>query len=259
MAFPKYKRNFLAAPKIKVPERYAETLLFDKGETIKLKMTFTGRPVPQVTWTKDDDSTPLTSGDKYTIDSTNDTATFIVKNAEKSDRGKYILTISNEIGQDTASVEVNITDRPDPPTKPTISDVNLDSVKVRWSPPVHDGGSAVRVYHIEKCQEGTEQWEKTETSKQPNVSLYHLDPNAAYKFRVRAENVFGISEPSEPSDLVQINEVKREVSIPPKEKTRSPSPEIVEKEKKRKEPSPPKPLEEKMEETTVEVTLPKKS
>lgn len=240
-----------------MPERYAETLLFDKGETIKLKMTFAGRPVPEVVWTKDDEPAPLASGDKYTVETTSDTATFIVKTAEKTDRGKYTLTISNEIGQDSASVEVNITDRPDPPSKPTISDVNLDSVRVRWSPPVHDGGSAVRVYHIEMSKEGTDQWEKAETSKQPIITLYHLDPNAAYRFRVKAENVFGLSDPSEPSDLVEIREVKREVSVPPKEKTRSPSPEIVEEEpKKRKEKTPPtKPLEEKMEETTVEVRM----
>ncbi len=82
-------------PKIKFPDRYKEAQIFDKGETIKIKMNFTGRPVPQADWSKDGQS--IEGVDRYLIEHTESSSSFEIDRAEKLDRGKYTLRCVQEI------------------------------------------------------------------------------------------------------------------------------------------------------------------
>lgn len=117
-------------PKIKVPERYYEALLFDQGETIRLKMPYVGNPEPQAQWLRD--GKVLETNDKYEVKIEKGDATLIIKNAQDPDKGKYNLKLTSALGTDVATVKINFTDKPDPPGKPTIYDVNLDSVRIRY-------------------------------------------------------------------------------------------------------------------------------
>lgn len=53
-------------------------------------------------------------------------------------------------------------------------------------------------------QLGWDMWLKAATSKQPQIRLGDLIPGSTYVFRVKAENPFGVSEPSAQSDLVRL-------------------------------------------------------
>lgn len=54
-------------------------------------------------------------------------------------------------------------------------------------------------------QESADEWSKAETTKQPFTTLFNLVPGETYRFRVRANNIFGSSEPSEESESVILN------------------------------------------------------
>ena len=43
-----------------------------------------------------------------------------------------------------------ITDKPGPPGLPEITDFDENMVKLRWDPPIRDGGAAITGYVIEK-------------------------------------------------------------------------------------------------------------
>ena len=53
-------------------------------------------------------------------------------------------------------------------------------------------------YMVEKCEEGSQHWEKV-----PGVvsgtahTVRDLEPGKKYKFRVKAENMYGLGEPVE--------------------------------------------------------------
>lgn len=51
-------------------------------------------------------------------------------------------------------------------------------------------------------QENKKTWTKAEVTKQPFTTLFNLVPGETYRFRVRADNVFGTSEPSDVSEIV---------------------------------------------------------
>jgi hypothetical protein len=53
-------------------------------------------------------------------------------------------------------------------------------------------------YVVEKCPEGSDVWEKCPGNFiQPKATIKHLEEGKAYKFRVKAENIHGESEPLE--------------------------------------------------------------
>lgn len=92
-------------------------------------MSFVGKPEPQAQWLRD--GKVIETNEKYEVKTENMESSLVIKEAQEKDIGKYSLKVFSALGQDVANVKINMTDRPDPPGKPTIYDVNLDSVRIR--------------------------------------------------------------------------------------------------------------------------------
>lgn len=58
-------------------------------------------------------------------------------------------------------------------------------------------------------QVGWDVWLKATTSRQTKATLSELIEGSEYKFRVKAENPYGMSEPSQESDVIFIPDLKR--------------------------------------------------
>lgn len=56
-------------------------------------------------------------------------------------------------------------------------------------------------------------WLKATTSRSTTATLTELIEGSEYKFRVKAENPYGVSDPSEESDVVFIPDLKRRYFI----------------------------------------------
>lgn len=98
-------------------------------------------------------------------------------------------------------------DPPWPPGKPTVKDVAKTSCFLMWTKPEHDGGAKIDGYVIEMLKSGTVDWIRVAE----NISILEhflkgLMEKQEYSFRVRAVNVAGESDPSEPSDPVLCKE-----------------------------------------------------
>lgn len=52
-------------------------------------------------------------------------------------------------------------------------------------------------------------WLKAATCRQPTTTLGELIEGSEYRFRVKAENPYGLSDPSDESDVVFIPDPKR--------------------------------------------------
>lgn len=93
-----------------------------------------------------------------------------------------------------------VVDCPSPPKNLKVSDVTPDSCVLDWEQPEDDGGSRITNYILEKCRVGTlsdDIWEKISSFvRGTNYFVSGLTENERYKFRVRAENQYGISEPN---------------------------------------------------------------
>lgn len=98
-------------------------------------------------------------------------------------------------------------DKPDPPAgTPCASDIRSSSLTLSWYGSSYDGGSAVQSYTVEIWNSVESKWTDLTTCRSTSFNVQDLQPDREYKFRVRAANVYGISEPSQESELVKVGE-----------------------------------------------------
>lgn len=105
---------------------------------------------------------------------------------------------SEPLESDTSIVAKNPYDISAPPGLPEIVDYDEHMVKLKWEPPVRDGGAPVTGYIIEAMDKFSGQFVKVaEVGPQCNGTVNKLEEGNQYKFRVRAVNKAGTSDPSE--------------------------------------------------------------
>lgn len=98
-------------------------------------------------------------------------------------------------------------DPPWAPGKPVIRDIGKTFASLQWTRPEHDGGAKIEGYIIEFLKSGTETWVRAaEDIPTTEHVLKGLMEKQEYSFRIKAVNVAGESEPSEPSDPIVCKE-----------------------------------------------------
>ncbi|KAJ3660837.1 hypothetical protein Zmor_005268 [Zophobas morio] len=211
-ASTKARLSLEAPPSIRLPRQYEDGLLFEIGEVLRLKVSVAGRPTPLVFWSHDGET--IQNNDRYEIEYVDKCSILKVGEASRTDRGEYQIKAVNKIGEDITSFLVTITDKPSPPGKARVVMTLGRSVTLSWSIPDDDGGCKIGNYIIEYYRLGWNVWLKAATSRQLTTILGDLIEGSEYKFRVKAESPYGVSEPSEESDIVFIPDPKRGITSP---------------------------------------------
>ncbi|VDN28526.1 unnamed protein product [Gongylonema pulchrum] len=160
------------------------------GEPLDINIPFTASPKPEVKWVKD--------GQSLSNVETDDSRTrLFIPESKRSDSGKCTITASNPYGDAQATIKISVLDRPGPPQGPLLyPETSRHSVTLKWNPPEDDGGSAITGYRIEYQELGASSWERViEAVGGTTYTVRALDHGKEYRFRVRAENMIGLSEP----------------------------------------------------------------
>uniref|UniRef100_A0A8C1VA30 Myosin, light chain kinase 5 n=1 Tax=Cyprinus carpio TaxID=7962 RepID=A0A8C1VA30_CYPCA len=140
----------------------------------------------------------VVEGLRVCVTNTSSSSTLVLSDVLPVDAGRYSLFVQNRGG--TAHQTIN---RPDPPAScPFVSQLTRSSLVLSWSGPCFDGGSAITAYVVEfQRLDQTEPGDWTEITNQCQNTSYRvrsgLDPQGQYRFRVRACNAVGASDPSE--------------------------------------------------------------
>lgn len=142
--------------------------------------------------------------------------------AKRSDTGKYKVQLKNDSGADECDIDVIVLDKPGKPEGPLeATETTTDSVSLQWKPPKDDGGGDITGktsesafskmkyrclgYIVEKCPENSDLWERVPgIFNQPKGTVKDLETNKKYKFRVKAENIYGISDPLETTAAITV-------------------------------------------------------
>ena len=93
--------------------------------------------------------------------------------------------------------------KPDAPSKPTVSDIKTNQMRVLWAPPDFDGGTPIVSYLVEFKASSSSKWNQVKRGNYANASIVVADlcEKTQYQFRVSAENQIGLGSYSTPSDL----------------------------------------------------------
>ena len=103
-------------------------------------------------------------------------------------------------------------DRPDPPQgKPQVSEVTEDSARIEWQAPTHDGGAMIMSFTVEKRENSQETWMRCGITHLNRLVARDLKPGKEYRFRVLAENIYGVSDPSEDTDPIVTQQTKLDI------------------------------------------------
>ncbi|XP_071750036.1 twitchin isoform X1 [Lepeophtheirus salmonis] len=125
-----------------------------------------------------------------------------VINPKREKSGSYKIIIRNAQGFDERLINVNIMDKPDPPKTIEVTDISKNSCVVKLSPPDDDGGTEIKHYIIEAIDvsSSSNQWSQVAQAdgKGPkSIKVNNLINKHRYRFRARAANRIGLSDPHE--------------------------------------------------------------
>ncbi|XP_053305739.1 myosin-binding protein C, cardiac-type [Spea bombifrons] len=185
-------REIMQRPKIWLPRYLRQKLLKRVGETVNIVIPFQGKPRPIVTWLKD--GQPIDPKQVGIRNSDADTILFI-RTAERHHSGQYQVKIQIENCEDTATIQIQIVDKPSAPQNLKIVEIWGFNVALEWSPPQDDGNAEITGYTIQKADKKTMEWFTVyEHYRRLNCVASDLIMGNEYYFRVFSENMCGLSE-----------------------------------------------------------------
>uniref|UniRef100_A0A3Q2Z4D6 Titin n=1 Tax=Hippocampus comes TaxID=109280 RepID=A0A3Q2Z4D6_HIPCM len=105
---------------------------------------------------------------------------------------------------------------PGPPHIEDVTDITHDGMTVAWTAPESDGDSAITNYVVEKKDRAGIKWTRCNRQKVTDLSfrVTGLTTGHEYEFRVAAENVVGLGEPSLPSSYCKACDPKYKPGCP---------------------------------------------
>lgn len=92
-------------PKI---EALPSDISIDEGKVLTVACAFTGEPTPEITWSCGGREIQNEDQGRFHIENTEDLTTLIIMDVQKQDGGLYTLSLGNEFGCDSATVNINI-------------------------------------------------------------------------------------------------------------------------------------------------------
>ncbi|XP_021565143.1 myosin light chain kinase, smooth muscle isoform X4 [Carlito syrichta] len=179
------------------------------GESVELFGKVTGTQPITCTWMKF--RKQIQESEHIKVENSENGSKLTILAARQEHCGCYTLVVENKLGSRQAQVNLTVVDKPDPPAgTPCASDIRSSSLTLSWYGSSYDGGSAVQSYSIEIWDSADTTWKELATCRSTSFNVQDLLPDHEYKFRVRAINVYGTSEPSQESELTVVGEKPEE-------------------------------------------------
>uniref|UniRef100_A0A3P9P9C9 Myosin-binding protein H n=1 Tax=Poecilia reticulata TaxID=8081 RepID=A0A3P9P9C9_POERE len=179
-------------PKVRLPRFLRQRYVAQVGEKVNLTVPFTGKPKPEVSWTKNG---AALDPKRVNIRSTDRDSILFIRAAERDDSGVYEMCLKVEGFEDKASLTLQIVELPGPPASVKIVDTWGFNVALEWTAPKDNGNTEITGYTIQKADKKTGDWFTVlEHYHRLNATISDLIMGNTYKFRVFSENKCGMSE-----------------------------------------------------------------
>ncbi|XP_008304415.1 neuronal cell adhesion molecule isoform X1 [Stegastes partitus] len=180
--------RILKQPEYKVVQR-------GKSVVFECKVKHDPSLIPTMTWLKDDGELP--DDERLIVDSDSLTITDVTEN----DAGVYTCIMNTSLDHDSASAELTVVERPDPPSDLELTDQKKRSVQLTWIPgDEHKSPTQKFLIQYEDLLHHRGHWHNlTEVPGTKTTAHLKLSPYVHYTFRVLALNAMGFSHPSLPS------------------------------------------------------------
>ncbi|KAL2101271.1 hypothetical protein ACEWY4_003032 [Coilia grayii] len=178
------------------------------GADARLTAEFSGSSPIASCWIHNKEEVKDRAG--YRVESSDSHSTLLISAAKPEDAGTYCILLRDRKSSAQQTLTLSITDRPHPPVCCPVVSLSPQGPVLSWSGPSYDGGSAVTGYVIEVQELGPgkpEVWRELQSQCKSTSFRLHSDvqPQGQYRFRVRVCNTVGVSEPSEESQVFEMD------------------------------------------------------
>uniref|UniRef100_A0A8C3BJ27 Titin n=1 Tax=Cairina moschata TaxID=8855 RepID=A0A8C3BJ27_CAIMO len=136
-------KDILSPPEVNLDVTCRDLITVRVGQTIRITGKVKGRPDPEITWSKD--GKVLVQEKRVEIAHDLPNVELQVKEAKRSDHGKYIIAAKNSCGHAQAFAIVNVLDRPGPCQNLKISYVTKDSCMILSGVLTVKAGDPIRI------------------------------------------------------------------------------------------------------------------
>lgn len=189
----------LTPPLVDIDATFKQTHIVKAGGSVCLGIHFRGKPIPAVTWVKEEGALSVMSA----IATTNGYSSLSIENCTRYDTGKYTVNLENTSGSEAITFVVKVMDTAGPPQAVALKEVCRGSVTLIWEPPVNDGGARIHHYVVERREASRRTWQQSGGKCTTCIlKMQDLLEGVPYFFRVSAENQYGIGEPFELTEPV---------------------------------------------------------
>nr|XP_046186761.1 myosin light chain kinase, smooth muscle-like [Oncorhynchus gorbuscha] len=183
------------------------------GETARLTCVFSGSSPVVSCWIRNKE--PVVDGSELWVESSDQSSTLVIAEPGPEHSGRYTIVVRDRKSSAQHTLALSVIERPQSPaSSPVVSLLSVSPLclVLSWSGPCYDGGSAVLGYVVEVRRKGPAEFggwsELTAHCKSTSYKVRAgLEPQGEYCFRVRAYNVVGVSEPSEESRLIKMEQI----------------------------------------------------
>lgn len=152
----------------KIDRRTLRDVTLSAGSTLKFDVNVIGEPPPAIDWRFA--TAPLLPSKSVYIDNSDYNSKLTVRQVRRANSGDYTIAVHNSVGRDSATVHVNVTDKPTAPEGPLqITDVHKEGCTLKWKRPLDDGGMPVEYYQIDKMDPETGCWVPCARSTEPGM------------------------------------------------------------------------------------------
>lgn len=191
-------------PEIQLDSELRKGIVLKAGGSVRISIPFKGRPEPEIKWTKDEGNL----SEKPVVEKAHNFTQLSIDSCDRSDSGKYTLTLTNSSGTVSEFVAVKVLDAPGAPQNLAVQEVRKDSVTLVWDVPLIDGGAKIKNYVIDKRESTKKAYANVSTKcTKTTFKVENLIEGAMYYFRVMAENEYGIGQPVETKTASKASEV----------------------------------------------------
>ncbi|XP_062847673.1 myosin light chain kinase, smooth muscle-like [Trichomycterus rosablanca] len=179
------------------------------GETARLHCSFISSGPTASCWIHNRKKV-VVDGERTCIENNSSSSILIISEVLPVDAGSYTIFVRNRRGTNQHTIILGILDRPERPAScPFVSQLTPDSLVLSWYGPTYDGGSQVTDYVVEmQSLETSNSGDWSVLTSQCKDTTYRvcsgLHPQGEYRFRVRACNAMGVSEPSEETHSIRM-------------------------------------------------------
>ncbi|PZC75220.1 hypothetical protein B5X24_HaOG206575 [Helicoverpa armigera] len=176
-----------------------------RGGDVTLHVQYEAAPQPNDEWVVNSKIIKKTKHTKPSIDS--QSASLTIKKVENTDAGVYRLRLENNCGEANIEINVVVIDISSPPGKPNLLETTNSSINLCWDEPEMKGNAEIDCYILEYQEINTTEWISVENIKKTQFSVENLKTKSSYRFRVFAVNEVGVSESSEITEYILVQEI----------------------------------------------------